>query len=158
MNKLSVSMRKPWRAFHGLNLNSLAPKGYSCDFKNVISEHSLLLQIALRWMRGDVIDDCLTLVQVVVWCRQTTSHCLSQCLPRFEAVKCSWLPCPSLIKALTHSALNPEYSTSSIVSWVTPCLLTSSGHKLCWIYTITGSSFLTGKDLKCLHHNVDISL
>ena len=28
-------------------------------------------------------DDQSTLVQVMAWCRQATSHCLSQCWPRF---------------------------------------------------------------------------
>ena len=38
--------------------------------------------IALRWMPQDLTDDKSTLVQVVVWCRQATSHYLSQCWPR----------------------------------------------------------------------------
>ena len=37
---------------------------------------------ALSWMPLDLIDEKLTLVQVMAWCRQATSHYLSQCLPR----------------------------------------------------------------------------
>ena len=40
-------------------------------------------EIALRWMPLDLADDKSTLVQVMAWCRQATSHYLSQCWPRF---------------------------------------------------------------------------
>ena len=40
-------------------------------------------KIALRWMPLDLTDDKSTLVQVMAWCRQATSHYLSQCWPRF---------------------------------------------------------------------------
>ena len=36
----------------------------------------------LRWMIQDLTDDKSTLVQVMAWCRQATSHYLSQCWPR----------------------------------------------------------------------------
>ena len=36
-------------------------------------------KIALKWMPLDLIDDKSTLVQVMAWCRQATSHYLSQC-------------------------------------------------------------------------------
>ena len=36
-------------------------------------------EIALRWMPQDLTDDKSTLVQVMAWCRQATSHYLSQC-------------------------------------------------------------------------------
>ena len=39
-------------------------------------------EIALRWMPLDLTDDKSTLVQVMAWCRQATSHYLSQCSPR----------------------------------------------------------------------------
>ena len=38
-------------------------------------------EIALRWMPLDLTDDKPTLVQVMAWCRQATSHYLSQCWP-----------------------------------------------------------------------------
>ena len=40
-------------------------------------------QIAPSWMPQNVTDGTLTLVQVMAWCRQETSHYLSQCWPRF---------------------------------------------------------------------------
>ena len=39
-------------------------------------------EIALRWMPLDLTDDESTLAQVMAWCRQATSHYLSQCWPR----------------------------------------------------------------------------
>ena len=39
-------------------------------------------EISLRWMPLDLTDDKSTLVQVMAWCRQATSHYLSQCWPR----------------------------------------------------------------------------
>ena len=39
-------------------------------------------ELALRWMSLDLTDDKSTLVQVMAWCCQATSHYLSQCWPR----------------------------------------------------------------------------
>ena len=39
-------------------------------------------EIALRWIPLDLTDDMSTLVQVMAWWRQATSHYLSQCWPR----------------------------------------------------------------------------
>ena len=37
---------------------------------------------ALRWMPQGLNDDKSTLVQVMAWCRQATSHYMNQCWPR----------------------------------------------------------------------------
>ena len=42
---------------------------------------SISYKIALRWMPQDLTDDKSTLVQVLAWWRQATSHYLSQCWP-----------------------------------------------------------------------------
>ena len=39
-------------------------------------------EIALRWISMNPTDDKSTLVQVMAWCHQATSHYLSQCWPR----------------------------------------------------------------------------
>ena len=39
-------------------------------------------EIALRWTSRDLSDDKSTLIQVMAWCRQATSHFLNQCWPR----------------------------------------------------------------------------
>ena len=38
--------------------------------------------ITSRWMPQHLTDDKLTSVQVIAWCRQVTSHYLSQCWPK----------------------------------------------------------------------------
>ena len=43
---------------------------------------SISYEIALRWMPLDLTDNKSTSVQVMAWCRQATSHYLSQCWPR----------------------------------------------------------------------------
>ena len=58
-------------------------------FKNVIFNFAIVIGIfkssydnVLRWMPHDLTDDKSTLVQVMAWCRQATSHYLNQCWPR----------------------------------------------------------------------------
>ena len=70
--------------------NSLAPGRPRCHFKTAIFNLVLLIGIftsskdnALRWMPRDLTDDKSTLVQVMAWCRQATSHYLSQCWPSY---------------------------------------------------------------------------
>ena len=67
-------------------INSLAPRRPGCHFKTAIFNFVLLIGIstlskdnALRWMPRDLTDDKSTLVQVMAWYRQATSHYLSQC-------------------------------------------------------------------------------
>ena len=71
------------------NVNTLAPGRPGCHFKTAIFNLVLLIGFfisfndnALRWMPWDLTDDKSTLVQVMAWCRQATSHYLSQCWHR----------------------------------------------------------------------------
>ena len=41
----------------------------------------IAFEIALSWLSQGFADDKSTLVQVMAWCRQATSHYLSQCWP-----------------------------------------------------------------------------
>ena len=59
------------------------------NFRHVIFKQILVIdgwdiccEIALIWMSLDFTDDQSTLVQIMAWCRQATSHYLSQCWPR----------------------------------------------------------------------------
>ena len=68
-------------------VNSLAPGRPGCHFKTAIFNLVLLIGIfissndnPLRWMSWDLTNKS-TLVQVMAWCRQATSHYLSQCWP-----------------------------------------------------------------------------
>ena len=70
-------------------LNSLAPgKFFLWNFSHIIFKQILVIdgwviscELALGWMSLDLTDDKSTLVQVMAWCRQATSHYLSQCWP-----------------------------------------------------------------------------
>ena len=71
------------------HINSLATGRPRCLFKTAIFNLVLLIGIftlsndnALRWMPRDLTDDKSTLVQVMAWCIQATSHYLRQCWPR----------------------------------------------------------------------------
>ena len=78
--------------------------------------------IALRWMPLDLTDDKSTLVQVMAWCRQATSHYLSQCWPRSMSpngitrpqwVKGQW-PCTDL---LLHFCISYSYGLKKNYRW-----------------------------------------
>ena len=73
-----------------MEFNSLAPGRFKRNLRKVIFKLILMIggwgifcKIALKWMSMDLTDDKSTLVQVMAWCRQATSHYLSQCWPRF---------------------------------------------------------------------------
>ena len=99
-----------WRQnIHSQSLNSLAPGRFEYHSKNII--FNLVLQIgifrcshdnALRWMTQDLTDDKSTLVQVMAWCRQATSHYLSQC----------WLS-----SVLPYGIANPQWVNVYGWSW-----------------------------------------
>ena len=71
------------------SINSWAPERFQFNFRYVIFKLNLVnggwgisYVIALRWTPLDLTDDESTLVQVMAWCRQATTHYLSQCWPR----------------------------------------------------------------------------
>ena len=71
------------------SINSLAPGRFEWNFWHVIFKQILVIdgwgiscEIALIWMSLDFPDDQSTLVQLMAWCHQATSHYLSQCWPR----------------------------------------------------------------------------
>ena len=75
--------------FTGTILNSLAPGIFQSIFSEKIFQQILVIdgwsiscEIVLKWMPMDLTDGKSTLVQVMAWCRQATSHYLSQYWPR----------------------------------------------------------------------------
>ena len=71
-------------------INLLAPGRYVSNFKGMVFE--LIIQncswgtrfenCPRRLMPQNFSNDKSTLVQVMDWCRQATSHCMSQCWPK----------------------------------------------------------------------------
>ena len=82
-------------------------------------------EIALRWMPLDLTDDKSTLVQVMAWCRQATSHYLSQCWPR------SMLPNdvtrPQWVNVRAALAMGSDIGCTPIVFYSSSLRLTSHG-------------------------------
>ena len=60
-------------------INSLTPGKFEWKFRNSIFKQILVID---GW---GITDDQSTLVQVMAWCRQATSHYLSQCWPRSKS-------------------------------------------------------------------------
>ena len=83
---LDLTSKKRVRAvIFMININSLAPGRSEYDSKSVVFNLVLLIGVfrssydnALRCMPRDLTDDKSTLVQVMAWCRQATSHFVSQ--------------------------------------------------------------------------------
>ena len=106
-----------------INVNSLAPGRFGCDFKNLIFNLVLLIGIlrslyenALRWMPQNITDKS-TLVQVMAWCCQAASYYLSQCWPRsmspYGVIRPQWVntysnrlisQIPQCIRQISHNA------------------------------------------------------
>ena len=70
-------------------VNPLVPGKFEWHFRylifqiiSVINGWGISCELALRWMLLDLTDDKSTLVLVMAWCRQATSHYLNQCWPR----------------------------------------------------------------------------
>ena len=86
LNKhLASAKRQPFCS----GLLTLSPEKFKWNFRYVnfkwilvIGGWHIFCEIALIWMSLDFTDDQSTLVQVMAWCRQATSHYLSQCWPR----------------------------------------------------------------------------
>ena len=75
-----------WTLTTTFNINSLAPEKFELNFRDVIVKGilgiggwGLSCEIPLIWMSLDFIDDQSTLVHVMAWCLQATSHQVRQC-------------------------------------------------------------------------------
>ena len=71
------------------NFNSLAPGRFEGNFIEVnfklvlmIDGSGIFAETDFRLILFDLTNEKSTLVQVMAWCRQATSHYLTQCLPR----------------------------------------------------------------------------
>ena len=106
-----------------LAINSLVPGKFEWHFRywifqiiTVINGWGISCELALRWMLRDLTDDKLTSVQVMAWCRQATSHYLSQCWPRslspYGVTRPQWVKTPrslsstkKVLKSLCHRSV-----------------------------------------------------
>ena len=86
---ISLLVRSLVLGWPGCYVNSLAPGAFEWNFRYVIFKWILVIdgwgiscEITLIWISLDFTDDQSTLVQVMAWYCQATSHYLSQCWPR----------------------------------------------------------------------------
>ena len=74
---------------------------------------STCCETVLRWMSHNTTDDKSTLAQVMAWCRQASSHDLSQCWPRcmltYFVTRPQWV----------NSKFNPFIKDSDTHCWPT---------------------------------------
>ena len=90
-------------------INPLSPARCEWNLSSVIFERMWVIDgwsisgdIALRWMSPDLTDDKSTLVQVMAWCRQATSHYMSQCWPISVSLYAVTRPQRVNIKRIQH--------------------------------------------------------
>ena len=112
--------------------NSLAPGRTRCHFKTAIFNLVLLMGIftsskdnALRWIPRDLTDDKSTLVQVMAWCRQATSHYLSQCWP--SSMSSYGVTRPQRVQAISSVPLFFQlfcFVKILFIYWISPSYLT----------------------------------
>ena len=80
----------------------MAPGKFELNFRYVIFKWisetggwGISCEIALIWMSLDFTDNQSTLVQVMAWCRQATSHYLIHCWPRslspYDVTRPQWV-------------------------------------------------------------------
>ena len=122
-------------------LNSLAPGKFEWNFRHVIFKQIWVIggwgiscEIALVWMSLDFTDDQSTLVQVIAWCRQATSHYLSQCWHRsmspYGVTRPQWVinirpqgtNC-NKIRTQNHSINNDKNAFENVICWMSAILI-----------------------------------
>ena len=83
-------------------------------FKPII-QNSILRNccgIALRWMPQNLTNAKSTMVQVMAWCRQATSHYLSQCRPMsmspYGVTRPQWVKIPLPCTSIAQHVITPS--------------------------------------------------
>ena len=82
----------------------------------------------------DLTGDKSTLVQVMAWCRQATSHYLSQCWPR--SLSPYGVTRPQWVNSLAPGDVIWHCGTESTLAQVMACCLMAPSHYLTWSYLI----------------------
>ena len=114
---------------------------------SVIDGWGISCELALRWMSRDLTDDKSTLVLVMAWCHQATSHYLSQCWPRslspYDVTRPQWvdqwyhwtmmpygITGPQLVNSLWPSDAIWRHRSGSTLAQVMACCLTAPSQYL----------------------------
>ena len=97
-------------------------------------------ELALTWMSLDLTDDKSTLVQVMAWCCQATSHYLSQWWPRslspYGVTGPQWVNssiAPSInIFMSSYSSLDTAVLQARVLSWISRITIGNFPH-MWWV-------------------------
>ena len=115
-------------------------------------------EIALRWMPLDLTDEKSTLVQVMAWCHQATSHYLSQCWPRsmspYGVTRPQWVEaplCQSWYKTIFWRwyrllVIISSFNEEEFSSWCTLLRIIIYQHEVFWIWVGVGVGVDRGPD------------
>ena len=84
-------------------------------------------EIALRWMPQKLSNEKLTLVQLMAWCHQATSHYLSHCWPRSMSPYCitrpQWVNCnPQCLMGLDVKSLRLRHNYRHFADNIFKCI------------------------------------
>ena len=131
-----------WNYYSGI-LSSLLTHWPLVDFNKILENNfqanfsdgcDISSEIALRWTSLDLSDDKSTLVQVMAWCRQATSHYLNQCWPR--SLTPYGVTRPPWVNSMWPSDTIWRHRPGSTQAQVRACCLTAPGHYLnqCWLF------------------------
>ena len=112
-------------------------------------------------MSLDLTDDKSTLVQVMAWCRQATSHYMSQCWPRslspYGVAKPQWVKywvrmdsCDTFSSTYQDCSVTHSSTYRRVLVW----LLVS----YCGVNTECQSLTIIKKQVLCLSYNISISV
>ena len=89
------------------------------------------LEIALIWMSLDFTNDRSTLVQVMAWCCQATSHYLSQCWPRsllqYGVTRPEWVKTLSNVIHSWVASVTCDWIGLAVVGKCMPCIFVNFG-------------------------------
>ena len=101
----------------------------------------LLIMMASDECHNDFTDDKSTLVQVMAWCRQATSHYLSQCwlssLSPYGVARAQWVNMTSITDDISHDIKSTTVNAISICLKSSHHLNTSSNgydYNCVWFY------------------------
>ena len=89
----------------------------------VLDDWSIYCAILLIWMSWGFTDDRSTLIQVMAWCGQATSHYLNQCWPRskppYGITRPQWVnpQMDSVCGEISSAILTPSTPLIQVMAW-----------------------------------------
>ena len=108
---------------------------------SVIDGWGISCELALRWMSLNLTDDKSTLVKVMAWCHQATSHYLRRCWPRSLSTYGITRPQRVKIQKFSHheNVLENVFCNMSAISFMpesvqAPTGLSQGGLLAAWLF------------------------